>query len=411
MLIISTLLRKPAPFLLTGYLALFYSCCYRCGCFTMLLLPIIDAQTPVPASANSIPPAAVASASEPLLPSFIPNTVSPDGTNGPERALSNCIGGGSVLGAPPSTHHHAFSAGPLTGSVVSTTIPPNIPSHIPSTGVSLPIRGGTDASSIASDHRSIGGQPSIHGHTVGSFITPSLHAQVNAIDTHLEQAISRLDVDGGTDPDDASTTSGISGFDGGHASHYGSTVLPSCPFLTDEDMQNPSSPFKRHLSPIWISQGLVDLCGSQTCTGTVYSVTFESLLGGGTDVQFGTPILPRMQLSFSDDPSATSAYRHCFVLICRIHGKLAGLNICPSKTKTIHLFPLLLTLRSHKRRVPIVGGPVEGQNFNPARVRTIQQSKQIQRTCATLLFYTIDGFSMPRKCNAPSAWLILMLRH
>ena len=68
--------------------------------------------------------------------------------------------------------------------------------------------------------------------------------------------------------------------------------------------------------------------------------------------------------------------------------------------------------------VPILGEPLEGQNFNPARVCAFlyqfnsqdfvcEPIQQIQWTCVTLIFYRIDGFLMPRKCSAPSAWALV----
>ena len=318
-----------------------------------MLLPSQGAEDPIPsaipASVTSIPPLANPGTSEPfesLLPVVSQDTaISPSISHPishPIRHRSTSFSGGlssgerSFLGShPPFSPHVGHHSVHSHGHV-----------HV-----------GT---------RSVSSVPAGPG-SVGSFLSPSLHAQVNAMNHHLTDALDWLDIDGGNDPDDHSISSGITRpeklasasatnippeISTGTASHFDpfsvAGTSPTCPFLTDEDINDPTSPFHRQVVPLRIHSGSIDLRGSQG-SATTYFISFTSI-PIGTDVHFGVTLGPHMQLSFSDDMSAQSVYRHRYVVICRFHGKFLGLDVCPSKTKSIYAFPLLITLRSHDRR-------------------------------------------------------------
>ena len=122
------------------------------------------------------------------------------------------------------------------------------------------------------------------------------------------------------------------------------------PFLTDEDLAT-SSFFRRDLSPIRIASGSMQIQGSY-CGFTSYALRFESSPQVSGPVQLGLPFQDRMRLDLQDDPQVLSSpHRHRFVIICKMGGKFVGLDICPSRSTSVQVFPLLLTLRSRSRDI------------------------------------------------------------
>ena len=112
---------------------------------------------------------------------------------------------------------------------------------------------------------------------------------------------------------------------------------------------DPFLPFGRDQSPITISSG------SQRVQGSYFGFSSYALQlakaphvtqGPFLSRTFGIDLSPQMRLDFEDDPQAQTSHRHRFVLICRVGSTLFGLDICPSHSKSVHIFPLLLALRS-----------------------------------------------------------------
>lgn len=139
------------------------------------------------------------------------------------------------------------------------------------------------------------------------------------------------------------------------------SILSTPPFLTDEDLANPTSPFHRDTSPICIASGSMHVQGSYAGFSS-YALRFEVTPHATIDLH------SQMRLDIEDDPQVQTGHPHRFIIICRLGTKLVGLDVCPSHSKSVNIFPLLLTLRSRTGAItgyiahPFLCGSV---SFNP----------------------------------------------
>ena len=142
-------------------------------------------------------------------------------------------------------------------------------------------------------------------------------------------------------------------------------------------MADPQCPFCRDNSPLVISSGSQQVQGSYFGFSS-YALQLEDAHTSAQAYRtFGVNLTPQMRLDLEDDPQAQTSHRHRFILICQMGAKLIGLDICPSHSKSVHVFPLLLALRSSNNDIkgyiahPFLRGSV---SFDPT-------TKSSQRDC------------------------------
>ena len=112
-------------------------------------------------------------------------------------------------------------------------------------------------------------------------------------------------------------------------------------FYTDLDF-----PYDNRTSPIRMIDASRDVNRSHD-TSTTYRISFDQDPAGPpiSQCHFGTDLSQTVELCFENiDPH--NIYQHRYILLCR-HGtgKFYGLEICPSKSRTIRSFPLLLAIK------------------------------------------------------------------
>ena len=132
------------------------------------------------------------------------------------------------------------------------------------------------------------------------------------------------------------------------------SIFSNHSFLTDEDMAKPGCLFHQHASPIRLTSGSMEVQGS-LAGSSAYALQFEASTSPDSlpfhQCLFGVDLTPQMRLTFDDDPTINSLHRHRLVLIGKAHGKVFGLDVCPSDSSTIRVFPLLLVLRNRTREL------------------------------------------------------------
>ena len=95
---------------------------------------------------------------------------------------------------------------------------------------------------------------------------------------------------------------------------------------------------------------------------------------------FGMDLSPQMRLNLEEDPQAQGSHLHCFILLCRVGHKIFGMDICLSHSKSIHIFPLLLALRSSSGDVtgyiahPFLRGSV---SFDPTTKSSLRDAYMV----------------------------------
>ena len=142
---------------------------------------------------------------------------------------------------------------------------------------------------------------------------------------------------------------------------------PVINFYTDLDF-----PYDDNMSPIRMSSASRGVNFSQDNT-TTYKIRFEQDPSGpaASQCNLGMALTQDIEICFENiDPH--NIYQHRFILLCRHgRGKIYGLEICPSKTRTIRPFPLLLSmLQAHTNQVinfignPLLRGSLNGEPGN-----------------------------------------------
>ena len=142
---------------------------------------------------------------------------------------------------------------------------------------------------------------------------------------------------------------------------------PAIDFYTDLDF-----PYDSNLSPIHMVEASRGVNRSQD-NYTTYQMQFDQDPNGpSTSVcQFGANIGHTVELCFENIDNH-NIYQHRYVLLCRRGtGKIYGLEICPSKNRTIRAFPLLLALKDHNTDCittyianPLLRGSLNGEPGN-----------------------------------------------
>ena len=168
-----------------------------------------------------------------------------------------------------------------------------------------------------------------------------------------------------SNPDSFVHTPGLNGAastpSNGHPPRF-PDMAPIIDFYTDMDF-----PYGTTTSPLLMTDATRDVNRSQD-TSTTYKIGFTQDPAGPSisKCQFGARVGGTVEICFENiDPQ--SIYQHRYILLCRIGtGKVYGLEICPSNSRTIRPFPLLLAIKDHQthRIVSYIANPLLRGSLN-----------------------------------------------
>ena len=139
-------------------------------------------------------------------------------------------------------------------------------------------------------------------------------------------------------------------------------MAPVIDFYTDMDF-----PYGTATSPLLMTEATRDVNRSQDTTTTYKIGLTQDPAGPSTSqCQFGVRIGGTVEICF-ENIDQHSIYQHRYILLCRVGtGKIYGLEICPSNSRTIRPFPLLLALKDHQthRIVSYIANPLLRGSLN-----------------------------------------------